>query len=349
MRSLLLTASALAFCEGFNNNPLVANLLSGLAESNELFSRLIAPPQQSQAKNPERLLRELNLQASTSPRLAYSKAERIPALLSASVAPVLRGASGVFASNYQLHLASVDESVYTNIRTPGNKQLSETGYYKVPRVPLTIYEFESDADSRLVREACSMLSMSVTIYPTPVRGPHYRAQAINEFGSNKKFPFLYDSNTQVRITGSVAIIDYLFATYGPGPVPRALRQGQGFTNWPWIGAAVGVNLARLGAGGRYEYSTFDHETGQPLQLWAYEGSPFCKLVREILSAYEIPHTVFYTPRGSINRQRLFEATGRFQVPYLQDPNTGVDLFESEAIIEYLDKKYGLVNSPVQYL
>ena len=31
--------------------------------------------------------------------------------------------------------------------------------------------------------------------------------------------------------------------------------------------------------------------------------------------------------------------GRFQVPYLEDPNTGAEMFESERIIEYLRKSY----------
>ena len=29
-----------------------------------------------------------------------------------------------------------------------------------------------------------------------------------------------------------------------------------------------------------------------------------------------------------------------QVPFLEDPNTGVCMFESKAIIEYLEKTYG---------
>jgi glutathione S-transferase len=29
-----------------------------------------------------------------------------------------------------------------------------------------------------------------------------------------------------------------------------------------------------------------------------------------------------------------------QVPYLEDPNTGAQLFESEAIVDYLNKHYG---------
>ena len=36
--------------------------------------------------------------------------------------------------------------------------------------------------------------------------------------------------------------------------------------------------------------------------------------------------------------------GRFsqdiQVPFLKDPNTHVDLFESEAIVSYLQRQYG---------
>ena len=33
-------------------------------------------------------------------------------------------------------------------------------------------------------------------------------------------------------------------------------------------------------------------------------------------------------RGSPNRQELFERRGVFQAPYLEDPNTGVAMFES---------------------
>ncbi|WP_255364238.1 glutathione S-transferase N-terminal domain-containing protein [Alcanivorax sp. HI0044] len=32
--------------------------------------------------------------------------------------------------------------------------------------------------------------------------------------------------------------------------------------------------------------------------------------------------------------------GRIAVPYLVDPNTGMELFESEAILDYLDQTYG---------
>jgi glutathione S-transferase len=76
-------------------------------------------------------------------------------------------------------------------------------------------------------------------------------------------------------------------------------------------------------------------------FWGYEGSPFCKIVREKLVDFEIPHIQKTCPRGSSKRSELFQKTGRFQVPYLEDPNTGVELFESADILDYLNDKYGL--------
>jgi glutathione S-transferase len=49
-------------------------------------------------------------------------------------------------------------------------------------------------------------------------------------------------------------------------------------------------------------------------------------------------------RGSPKRQELLDKRGYFQVPYLEDPNTGVYLFESKDIIEYLEKTYALSSS-----
>lgn len=72
----------------------------------------------------------------------------------------------------------------------------------------------------------------------------------------------------------------------------------------------------------------------------YEASPFCKVVREELCELELPHLQRSCARGSPKRQELFERRGRFQAPYLEDPNTGVAMFESSAIIKYLQETYG---------
>ena len=48
----------------------------------------------------------------------------------------------------------------------------------------------------------------------------------------------------------------------------------------------------------------------------------------------LPDTWSSRPRAALNRDKLVAETGyQFQVPFLRDPNTGVELFESE-IIEY---------------
>ena len=40
------------------------------------------------------------------------------------------------------------------------------------------------------------------------------------------------------------------------------------------------------------------------------------------------------------RKELLERAGKVQVPYLVDPNTGTEMFESDAIRGYLTETYG---------
>jgi Glutathione S-transferase, N-terminal domain len=328
----------------------------------DVFQKISASPGAVPTKSDaEALLKSLGIQASMEPRLAYARPERIPLLFLSSVGAILRLASGVFPPQYKVGLTERNASKYSYISFRDTAQLFETGYSNVPPLPLELYECEADADSKLVREACSILSLIVTIYPTPMGGPRYRAKVLPKLletsaPSDVTLPYLSDPNAQVQLSGSRRIIDYLFTKYGPpggNTVPDSLQQpmfSDGW-NWPRMMAYAGLSLARSNAGGHYKDSRFHEQfrSPRPLVLYAYEGSPFCKLVRETLSAYEIPHTIYFTPRGGEHRQKLFTLTGRCQVPFLQDPNTGVDLFESEAIVEYLEKQYGLASSKVQYL
>jgi hypothetical protein len=97
-----------------------------------------------------------------------------------------------------------------------------------------------------------------------------------------------------------------------------------------------ASLARAGGGSRYVPA---RQPAQPLELWAYEPSPFSVIARETLCELELPHILHYCPRGSVHRDEVFERTGTFQVPYLEDPNTGVKMFESTAIAKYLYDVY----------
>ena len=76
-------------------------------------------------------------------------------------------------------------------------------------------------------------------------------------------------------------------------------------------------------------------------LWTYEASPFTKAVRESLTELAIPHVVRYCPRGSKKRDELKGDGGGLQVPFLEDPNTGVEMFEVAEMVAYLEATYAL--------
>lgn len=72
----------------------------------------------------------------------------------------------------------------------------------------------------------------------------------------------------------------------------------------------------------------------------YPPSILSSVVFERLAELELPYVWKTTARGSPTRALLKDLTGRMQVPYLEDENTGVAMFESAEIVEYLDKVYG---------
>ena len=175
------------------------------------------------------------------------------------------------------------------------------------------------------------------VYPCPRDGPTYRRlfrNALSVVGNKEQFPYLHDPNTGARMYESADIIQYMSDTYADGVVPPALSSS--FAPL-LLGLAL---LPRLGRGGKYRASKANDET-KPLILWAYEASPFCVLVREVLTELELPHIIRSCARGSPKRQQLFEQEGLFQAPFLEDPNTGVRTFESASIIEYLEAEYAV--------
>ena len=45
-------------------------------------------------------------------------------------------------------------------------------------------------------------------------------------------------------------------------------------------------------------------------------------------------------KGSPGRDAFVKRSGRMMVPFLADPNTGVEMFESADIVVYLEQTYG---------
>jgi glutathione S-transferase len=258
--------------------------------------------------------------------------------------------SGVFANGYKVTIEPRSDEEYT-IATLGEQyQIAETSTI-LPKLvqtqPLILYEFEACPFCRKVRESVSILSLTVTFRPCPKNGNLYRREIKEKYGTKATFPFLMDPNTGVQMFESDAIVEYLFLTYGDGTIPWTLLPLSKNSNNPIVTLTAGLGLLfRAWRGATYKTS---NPPPLPLQVVLYEGSPFCKLVRETLCELELEHTQVSCPRGSPNRQRVFETYGRFQVPYLEDPNSGVILYESEAIVEYLQRQYGVLPSPVKYL
>lgn len=253
----------------------------------------------------------------------------------------------MFADGYKASLEARDASRYTILAFGNSSQIREISNVNYPKqkLPIILYEFEGCPFCRKVREAVSILSLEVTFRPCPQGETRYREEVKTQYGDESStFPFLLDPNNGVQMFESDDIIAYLYSVYGTtkSKIPKTLAPDNPLVP---ISAGLGM-LPRLGKGATHRASNPPEE---PLIFWAYEGSPFCKIVRERLVELGLPHTQISCPRGSYNRERLFEKTGRFQVPYLEDPNTGISLFESAAIIEYVEAVYAVPQPKVKYL
>jgi glutathione S-transferase len=200
-----------------------------------------------------------------------------------------------------------------------------------PEQPLHLYEFEACPFCRKVREALTILDLEVMVYPCPKGGNRYRS-VVQEKGGRLMFPYLVDPNTGQAMYESSDIIRYLFATYGESKVPVTLDN-------PLVMVSAGLaTLARLNKGQQVRPSRMPEK---PLELWSFESSPFSRLVRETLCELELPYLLHNVGKDSPHRTAFVERSGKMMVPYLADPNTGTEMFESADIQQYLSRTYGL--------
>lgn len=199
-----------------------------------------------------------------------------------------------------------------------------------PEQTLELYEFEGCPFCRKAREALSILDLEARIYPCPKRGRRFR-DALLERGGKAQFPYLVDPNRSVEMYESNDIVRYLFETYGDGKVPLRLALGP-LTDI----SAVLSGLARGTAGA---FVIPSRAPDEPLELYSYEASPFCRIVRETLCVLEIPYLLHNVASKSPSRDSFAKRSGRMMVPWLSDPNTGTELFESADIVAYLMKTY----------
>ena len=194
-----------------------------------------------------------------------------------------------------------------------------------PEHPLRLWDFERCPYSRSVRETLSLLDLDAEVRPCPRGGTRFRPEL------QGGVPQLEDPNAGVTLTGSSTIIDHLHARYGAGR-PWWLIHSNLFQ------ALSGISVRML-TGGRGAEVRPSRAPAQPLELWSFESSPYSRMVRAALSELELPYLLHNVAKGSPKRPAYAELSGKMQVPYLVDPNTGQRLFGSLAIEEYLDATY----------
>ena len=227
-----------------------------------------------------------------------------------------------------------------------------------PEQMLELYDMEGCPFCRPVREVLTTLDLDVLIYPCAKGAGKYREQ-LKSRGGKVQVPCLYDPNKELYIYESKDIISYLISNYSLHNQLSPKVNVSIYTSY--LATAM-----RLGAGTKYKSKAKNdvsstQQSLQPLELFSFEGSPFVRLVREKLCELGISYVVrnsgkqqladqgmpwlrpkigTYQPIAGTKRAELLQRTGKVQFPYLYDPNTQKELFESKAINKYLVKKYG---------
>jgi glutathione S-transferase len=219
-----------------------------------------------------------------------------------------------------------------------------------PMQLLALYDIENCPYCRIVREALTILDLDVVIYPCPKGGERYRA-SVKEKGGLMQFPFLIDNNTGVEMYESADIVAYLYETYSDKKVSINLHGLK----------VVGSMLSSASRGFKGQRAKAAKKPTKALILYSFESSPFSRLVRELLCELEIAYELRNTGKAMMkdmgppsvratlfpdepvqgrNRLLLLKSAGQVQVPYLIDPNTDIEMFESKDIITYLNETYG---------
>ena len=267
-------------------------------------------------------------------------------LLSSTIALALRFVAGVFVTGWRPRLAFRPDGGYSLRLFPFLPLfLCETSHVLRGNVPrpqgrLLLYEFDSSPFCRKVRDACTQLDLTIECRPCPGAGvaiPNPICEEHLKLHGRRTVPFLLDEGAGIAMFESEDIIRYLYRTYGPGEdhIPFSLRGTVALASAGSAAIVRGMPADKMQVDARP-----DNHLMRPLTVYGYEGSPFCHPVREKLCALGLPHIVVPCGRGSANRAKLAERTGHpFQVPYLVDPNTGVEMSESIEIRMFLDRVY----------
>ena len=279
--------------------------------------------------------------------LTLTRSSDVPSVLKSSAALAVRLATSCFVLGWKI------DSLFYEQDENDPKYCLKLGPFSIrdsssvlesaarPTEPLILYEYDGSPFCKRVRETINLLDLTVEYRPCPGARQSAFSQELLERTGKQTVPYLIDPNTGIEMFESDDQIQYLLDTYGPTKDSFDMKAlwpitFKGFSIYTSTIAAI---LRDMPGSRRQANARPDNEKMLPLELWGYEASPFVKPVREKMVSLALPHRIVSCARGSANRDKLIEMTGRFQVPYLVDPNTGVKMFESPEICDYLDAVY----------
>lgn len=219
---------------------------------------------------------------------------------------------------------------------------------KAPAKMLRVFDRENDPDCRLLREVLTELQLDALIQPCPEGGRRF----VQTLPRGAKLPYLVDPNLKVSAQGLRACLEHVLSHYaGVGWARHILG------SWPMRLSSQLASRLRSEHG---EGARPSRAPRKPLELYSFESSPYSRLVRERLCELELPWVLRsfgkeqlsdwgppnlrfslrpWSPKPGGRRETMLSETGKAQVPYLIDPNSGEELFESTEILRYLDQHY----------
>jgi len=200
-----------------------------------------------------------------------------------------------------------------------------------PEKRLVLYDFEACPFCRKAREALSHLGLEVEVRPTG-RGSA-RREELRQAGGKVMVPYLIDPNTNKEMYESDDIVQYLYKTYGDGRVSWLHRLGPLNTALSFAASASRVTMGRRVVDGH------NPAPAELFELYNMESSPYCRKVREALTELDLPYICKNAPKGSSTRDELRNRGGKIMVPFFVDPNNGVQMYESDEIVDYLYTTY----------
>lgn len=261
--------------------------------------------------------------------LTITESTNLGGFVTASAGLALRLATGAFVLGWNLEtIFAPEDGKYALQLGPFRIRDSSSVLEQAPAETIVLYDNESSPRCKRVREMMNLLD--ITYECRPCFGPNM----------DNLLPCIIDPNVDKTIYGDDNIIGHLMEQYGP---PTSSYDSKAL--WPItfkeFSLATSQIAIMLRGGALIQQSTArpDNANMKPLELWAYECSPFVRPVKEKLSTLGLPHTIVSCSRGSKNRDRMMDKVGRFQVPFLVDTNTGVELFEGAEIVKYLETVY----------